>query len=133
MPAARGFTLVECAIACAVVGVLAAVALPSYQSQLRRAARADAVQALARLQAAQEAYRGHHGLYSAELSALRGVAPVTEGGHYALALEVTGPETYRAVARAQGDQARDTACAALTLDVRSGFATVGPSASCWNR
>ena len=51
---AAGFTLVELAVVCAIAGVLAAVALPSYQSHLLRAGRADAVDALTRLQMAQD-------------------------------------------------------------------------------
>ncbi|MBC7941844.1 MAG: prepilin-type N-terminal cleavage/methylation domain-containing protein, partial [Chitinophagaceae bacterium] len=50
---ARGFTLVEVAVVCAVCGVLAAVALPGYTGQLLRAGRADAVDALTRVHAAQ--------------------------------------------------------------------------------
>jgi len=129
----RGFTLVECATVCAVTGVLAAVIVPSYQGQLRRAARLDAVQALTRLQQAQESHRAHHGLYADQLSALRGVAPTSDQGRYTLTLDISGPEAYRAIAQAQGAQAEDSACPALTLDVNAGFATLGPSASCWNR
>jgi prepilin-type N-terminal cleavage/methylation domain-containing protein len=129
----RGFTLVECATVCAMAGVLAAIALPAYQGEARRAARLDAVQALTRLQMEQESHRANHGLYASQLSALRGVAPVSEQGRYTLTLENTGPEAYRATAQARGVQVRDTACPALTLDVNAGFATFGPNAPCWNR
>ena len=44
-----------------------------------------------------------------------------------------GGEAYRATAMAQGAQARDTACATLTLEVRQGFAQTGPDAVCWLR
>lgn len=132
--ASAGFTLVELATACAVVGVLAGVALPSYQGQLQRARRTDAVAALTRLQAAQEAMRSQHGLYSADFGALQ-LAPTSGEGLYTLQLEITGPDSYRAraVARADGQQAADHDCATLLLDVKSGFAEVGPSARCWNR
>jgi type IV pilus assembly protein PilE len=133
MRKARGFTLVECATVCAMAGVLAAVALPAYQGQARRAARLDAVQALTRLQLEQESHRAHHGLYASQLSALRGVAPVSAQGRYILTLENTGPEAYRATAQARGVQMRDTGCPALTLEVNAGFATFGPNAPCWNR
>jgi type IV pilus assembly protein PilE len=132
----RGFTLLEVLTVCAVAGVLAAVALPSYQAQRRQAQRSDAVTALMRLQQAQEQYRAHHGMYADALPALHGVPQGrSEQGHYRLVMERTEGEVYTARAEALPDglQAADTACAVLTLQVQSGFAQTGPSARCWNR
>lgn len=131
--AGRGFTLVECLTVCAVVAVLAAVAWPAWQGHGLRAARLDAVAALTRLQTVQERYRSLHGLYAAELTVLQGVAPVSDQGRYTLALERTGPESYRATALARGVQTGDRECSALTLEVSLGFATAGPGPQCWNR
>jgi type IV pilus assembly protein PilE len=39
---ARGFTLIEVMIVVVVIAILAAIAIPSYQSQLRKGRRADA-------------------------------------------------------------------------------------------
>lgn len=130
-----GFTLVELCIAAAVVAVLAAVALPSYRGHLLQAGRVDAVAALTRLQAAQEQHRSAHGLYAAQLGALRGVSAVSPEGRYTVSMALDGPEGYRATAtvRAGGPQAGDRECSELTLDVVQGFATPGPSARCWRR
>lgn len=131
-----GFTLVEVAAVCAAVGVLTAVALPSYQGYLLRAGRADAVDALTRVQLAQAQHHAAHGLYASELSALRGVPqPLSSQGRYVLALALTGAEGYRATAatRPGGRQATDTECAVLSVEVASGFTHSGPSARCWNR
>jgi type IV pilus assembly protein PilE len=38
----RGFTLLEVMIVCVIVGILAAIVLPSYQNQLRKSRRASA-------------------------------------------------------------------------------------------
>ena len=128
----RGFTLVECVVACAIAALLAMVALPSFQGQALRTSRLDAVQALTRLQLAQEQYRSTHGLYATELTALRGVTPVSDQGRYTLTVALTGPESYRATAQARGAQSRDTPCPELTLDVAGGWAQAGPTPQCWN-
>jgi type IV pilus assembly protein PilE len=134
--AQRGFTLVELAVACAVATLLASLALPAYQQQLQQARRSDAVQALTRVQAAQEQYRTLHGLYAAELASLQGVPRERSAqGHYRITLQRTAAEHYRALAVADsgGPQAADRSCSTLVLAVNQGFAEHGPSARCWNR
>jgi type IV pilus assembly protein PilE len=128
--ALRGFTLVELLCVLAATAVLAALALPQWRDRVVQARRADAVAALDRLAAAQERMRTHHGLYSADLAAL-GLPPNSEQGLYALEVELTGPDSYRARARAQAAQAGDRECAELVVAVATGFATRGPSARCW--
>jgi type IV pilus assembly protein PilE len=129
----RGFTLVECAVACAVVGLTATLALPAYRSHELRAGRLDAVDSITRIQVAQEQHRAAHGLYAQDLSALLGVGSTSRQGRYALRLTHSDAESYAVVATAQGAQLKDSACATLTLQVVRGFPQEGPSASCWNR
>lgn len=130
---ARGFTLVESLIACAVAALLAGVALPSMQGQRLRAGRLDAVAALTRVQSAQEQHRSQSGLYAGSLSTLGLINPNSPQGLYAVSLQVTGPDGYRATATALGRQAQDRGCAVLTLEVDQGFPTEGPQAQCWQR
>lgn len=132
-PSAAGFTLVEIAVVCAMVGVLTAVALPSYQSHLLRSGRADAVDALTRLQMAQAQYHAAHGLYTTDLSLLRGVPqPSSSQGLYTVAV-AGGGDGYRATAAAQGRQRKDSDCTVLSVEVARGFTHLGPSNRCWNR
>jgi type IV pilus assembly protein PilE len=126
-----GFTLVECLIVVAIVAILAGLTLPGLRGPELRIARLDAVQALTRVQGEQENYRTQYGLYSSDLSALRGVQPTSPQGRYTLSLSTSSPETYRAVAQAAGSQQADRDCAAITLDVTLGFATRGPTPACW--
>lgn len=131
----RGFTLVELCLVLALAGVLAAVAWPSYQVQLQRSRRADAVAALLRVQIAQESHRAHHGLYAARLDALHGAgAGISSQGLYDIELSGGGDRfEARAVARAGSAASGDTACAPLRLQVREGISSFAPSAQCWNR
>lgn len=131
--ARRGFTLLELLVAMALAALLVTLGLRSQQGQSLRSGRLDAVEALSRLQQAQEQHRSAHGLYASDLAALVGAAATSPQGRYAIALDRFGGEAYRATAMAQGAQARDTACATLTLEVRQGFAQTGPDAVCWLR
>ncbi|MBL8340733.1 MAG: prepilin-type N-terminal cleavage/methylation domain-containing protein [Rubrivivax sp.] len=130
----RGFTLVEVLVASVIGAVLAFIAWPSYQGQLRRAARNEAIETLQRAQLAQERHRAAYGVYSAQLRAL-GLATTTPGGRYTLALETRGAEGYRlhAHAMADGGQQADGGCTTISVEVRQGFATLGPEGRCWNR
>jgi type IV pilus assembly protein PilE len=132
----HGFTLVELCVVLAVAGVLATIAWPTFQSQLQRGRRADAVTALLRLQIAQESHRSNHGLYAAQLGVLVGAAASRSSeGLYDIELLGSGGDRYeaRATARAGSVVAGDTGCTVLSLQVRDGMADYAPSLRCWNR
>jgi type IV pilus assembly protein PilE len=70
-----GFTLIELMITVAIVSILAAVALPSFQEQVRRSQRAEGKTAL--LRAAQFLERNYTvtNAYVTDLAPLHGLAP----------------------------------------------------------
>jgi len=127
----RGVTLIDLSVATAIVGVLASMALPSYQAQLAKAHRSEAIGALTQLEAAQERFRALHGSYALRVSALQGV-PVA-GDRFDIALAAAHASGYIARAQSRDGGARDAGCAELTLSVVDGVAAYGPSERCWNR
>jgi len=127
----RGFTLIDVTVALAVAGILASVALPSYQSQIARARRGAAIAALTQVQAAQEQFRALHGSYALRLENLRGVLP--RGEHYEVVLVASHASGYIARAQLLGGALREDGCGELTMSVLDGVASQGPSERCWNR
>ncbi|HET9644109.1 MAG TPA: type IV pilin protein, partial [Burkholderiaceae bacterium] len=65
-----GFTLIEVMIVVVIVVILARVALPSYQSSVRKARRADAVDATTSILQVQERCRASQPTYAGSVSAL---------------------------------------------------------------
>ena len=59
----KGFTLVELIIAVAVIGILAAIAIPSYRQHVEDSAVADARASLMGLANAMERHRAQNGSY----------------------------------------------------------------------
>lgn len=65
-----GFTLIELMITVAIVGILAAIAYPSYQEQVRKGRRADAMAQLVTLAQAYERYYTSNNTYVGFFAAL---------------------------------------------------------------
>lgn len=130
----RGVTLVEAAIAVALVAFLAAAAWPSWHGHLLRSRRVEATLALESIERAQLAYHERWGRYARRSDELPGTpASVTDGGRYRLTLSADGADGWRAVAVALNDQAEDRPCASIELRVQGAISLRGPAATCWSR
>lgn len=128
----RGFGFVDLLAACAITGLLAGIAVPSYQATVLKSHRSDAVAALERIGAVQEQYRNSNGFYAADLGAL-GLAARSPQGLYAIEMQVNGRDRYEAAATPLAAQRADRDCPRIVLDVAEGFPTDGPNKGCWNR
>ena len=80
-----GFTLIELLVTIAIVGILSAVAMPMYDSYMKKSRRSDAVSALMNMQLAQEKYRATHSTYASSIADL-GLGATSSQGYYDLAL-----------------------------------------------
>jgi type IV pilus assembly protein PilE len=115
-----GFTLIELMVVVAIIGLLAAIAIPSYKDSTRRANRADAQITLSRLATLQERYFFRTNQYTGDFNDLiSGVADNTtsitsDEGYYTVALTATA-SSWSLTATGIGDQANDSECVTLTL------------------
>lgn len=87
-----GFTLLELMITVAVVGILAAVAYPSYTDYIRKGKRATAQAALMELASKQQTFLLDRRLYSDSLTTLGFTAPTEIANDYTFtATKADGP------------------------------------------
>lgn len=116
--AAHGFTLIESMLVTAVVGVLSAIAYPSFVGQVQKIRRADAILSMLQVHAAQERWRADNPSYGtlAEI----GVGAISASGHYTLQVAGESAYGYEVLAAALGSQAHDTHCRNLRLRVERG-------------
>ncbi len=78
----NGFTLIELMIVVAIVGILAAIAYPSYRDQVIRTNRTDGKDALLRAAALQERWFTEQNKYTATMSDIGGRSSME--GYYAI-------------------------------------------------
>jgi type IV pilus assembly protein PilE len=129
----RGFSLIELLITVAIVAILAAIALPSYESYVLRTNRSEARSLLVEVAALQERFRYNNPGYAVTLTALGlPAAPLSETQKYQLSM-VANANSFTLTAAPRLNQLKDLECANLTLTNtgvkgKSGTAT---AAECW--
>ncbi len=111
----KGWTLTELLISLAVMGTLAALALPAYLQQQRQARRSDAQVALQQLQIDQARWRAQHDTYADSLTALGWGSDQSPRGQYRISISQADAEGYTLEAWPLGAQSADRDCSPLRL------------------
>lgn len=138
----KGFTLIELMITVAIVAILAAIAYPSYQSQIRKSNRAVAKTALLTYAQFLEKCYTQNSVYTGCTYAPTDSATFDAGKQlFAISIAntvggVANPNVFTITATAQNSQAGDTACATFSLtnaNVKTATTSGGADNSnvCW--
>jgi type IV pilus assembly protein PilE len=147
---ARGFTLIELMIVVTVLAILAAFALPSYQSYVMRSNRAIAKTAVMEISSKEESWYVDRKQYATTLQALgypgtagnpvylgrdgKASATLTGDAAFSLNLSSASATAYTVVATAINRQTKDTECLSLRVDNLGNRTCTGSGAttnSCW--
>jgi type IV pilus assembly protein PilA len=132
------FTLIELMIVVAIVGILAAIAIPSFMRFQLKAKAGEAKTNLAAIRTAEESYQAEHGDYLAQATQVPASAPAPQklawpasaaGGFGEIGWAPEGPVYYRYAVQASAGGAQFTAEAIADIDgngVRSEWAYVKP-------
>jgi type IV pilus assembly protein PilE len=117
----HGFTLIELLVAILITALLASLAYPSYSEQVNKARRADAWDALSRLQLAQERHRSHFTSFATSVRDLA-LPELSPAAHYRLHVAESDAFGYviEAEVVAGSPQAQDRHCQRLRVTMHRG-------------
>lgn len=115
----QGFTLIELMVVVAIIGVISAIAFPSYNSYMKKSRRADAKVGLSKIADKQERFYLQNNIYASSTTLLGLTNPVvSDEGYYNITVDAgagTAGFTLTANAIPGKPQANDTGCTSMTL------------------
>jgi type IV pilus assembly protein PilA len=100
----KGFTLIELMIVVAIIGILAAIAIPNFMNYQCKAKQSEAKSSLGNIRTMQEAYRAEYDTYGAGLGPIGFSINTTDARYnYTITAGTTSGFTAQATAEINGE------------------------------
>ncbi len=128
----RGVTLLELMIVVVIVGILAAIAYPSYRQFVERAKRTEARALLLRIAVDQERFYLQNNTFGNMTDLQYDEPQITDSEAYSVTIPTNTPSNFTATATYQLGGEEAGKCLTFTIDGR-GTKTSGPYTDCWTR
>ena len=103
----RGFTLIELMVVVAILGIIAAVAWPSYLEHLKAGRRGEATSGVGKMQLLQERWRAEHTSYGTAAN-LATLETLPTSSYYDFTVSGNTASAYTSTATKKGAQASDS-------------------------
>ncbi len=133
----QGFTMIEVMIVVAIIGILAAIAVPSYSQYMVDSRRTDAITFLSEAAGEQVRYFSSNNQYADSMDELgygTTATVLTPEGHYSVGVANPGGRgkfVLTATPVVGGKQAGDTECASFTISDTGVKKNTGTNTDCW--
>lgn len=128
----KGFTLIELMITLAIIGILASIAIPSYQEYVRRANRSDCQVGLMQMSDLQERFYLRNNSYASDINVLMG----TPGPHMSpegvCTMTITAGDSNVFEITATGNASRvGDNCTSMTINQAHTKGSAPAATGCW--
>ena len=133
----KGFSLVELMVVIAIIGIISAIALPSFDRYMKKGRRADAKVGLSKVADKQERYYLQNNIYGSDTSKLGLTNPwISDEGFYSIVVDSGADASgFTLTATAQDAQLKDLDCQTMSLSSTGAktatAGTGGDATTCW--
>jgi type IV pilus assembly protein PilE len=138
MNGARGFSLIELMVVVVVIGLLSAIALPSYTRYVLRSHRSSAITGVLDVASRQARYYTTNNTYTTSMTALGYPAdpmPLTDSSnrYYNLSVSAASATAFTVIATPVGNQTKDTCGTYSYTDLGVKSINLGTLGDCWKQ